>query len=76
MSVIHERCMCEVKFKCLIYVNMETSLKLVGRQTLIYCGDVFGELDMPGCAELYRSKGGGNGRYYVGAINVGKPITI
>lgn len=55
---------------------METSLKLVGSQTLIYRGDVFGELDMPGCAELYRSEGGGNGRYYAGAINVGEPITI
>lgn len=63
-------------FKRLIYVNMETSLKLVGSQTLIYRGDVFGELDMPGCAELYRSEGGGNGRYYAGAINVGEPITI
>lgn len=27
---------------------METSLKLVGSQTLIYCGDIFGELDTPG----------------------------
>lgn len=63
-------------FKRLIYVNMETSLKLVGSQTLIYRGDVFGELDMPGCAEFYRSEGGGNGRYYAGAINIGEPITI
>lgn len=55
---------------------METSLKLVGSQTLIYYGDVFGELDMLGCAELYRSEGGGNGRYHAAAINVGEPITI
>lgn len=31
---------------------METSLKLVGSQTLIYCGDIFGELDTPGCRPL------------------------
>lgn len=36
-------------------MNVETSLKLVGSQSLIYCGDVFGELDMPGCAEFYRA---------------------
>lgn len=59
-----------------MYVNMETSLKLVDSQTLIYHGDVFGELDMLGCAEFYRSEGGGNGRYYVAAINGGEPITI
>lgn len=27
-------------------------MKLVGSQTLIYCGDIFGELDTPGCRPL------------------------
>ena len=40
------------KIETLDLREMETSLKLVGSQTLIYCGDIFGELDMSGCRAL------------------------
>lgn len=44
-------------------------------QTLIYCGDIFGELNMPGCAELDHSEGGESGRYYAGQSERRESIT-
>lgn len=42
------------KIEMLDLREMETSLKLVGSQTLIYCSDIFGELDMSGCSIIAR----------------------